>query len=140
MDTNNNAKLIQDIYAAFGRGDVDTVASHCHVDCHWDFNVADSDVPWHVPVTGPAEVKSFIAAFVDNVEIESFEPTRFMAVDDEVLVHLRLAYTIGRTGVRVDEEQVQWWTVRGDKVSRLKHFEDTSQVVSAWREKPITRD
>jgi ketosteroid isomerase-like protein len=77
-------------------------------------------------------VERFLLAFVENVAIEVFEPRRFMEADGEVLVHLHLAYTVKRTGKRVDEEQIQWWTVEGGQVTRLRHFEDTAQVIAAW--------
>jgi ketosteroid isomerase-like protein len=49
------------------------------------------------------------------------------------VVHLKLAYTVKKTGKKVSEEQLQWWTLEGGKVSRLMHYEDTAQVVQAWR-------
>ena len=128
-----NHPLIQDIYEAFGRGDSAFIAAHVQPDARWDFNVTRSDVPWHVPVTGPAEVPRFLGALMDNVTLEAFEPRQFIVAGDEVVVHVRLAYTIKRTGKRVDEEQLHWWTVRGGKVSRLRHFEDTAQVIDAFR-------
>lgn len=127
-----NIQLVQDIYRAFGAGDVDGITSRVHADAHWDFNVTTSDVPWHVPVTGPGEIANFIAAFTGGVTLEAFEPQRFMADGDDVLVHIRIAYTVNRSGAHVDQEQIHWWTARGDKISRLRHFEDTAQVIGAW--------
>ena len=126
-----NVQLIQSVYEAFGRGDVAFIASRVRADARWDFNVTTSDVPWHVPVTGPAEVPRFLAAFVENVQLEAFEPKRFMATENDVIVHLRLAYTVKRTGKRVDQEQLQWWKVEGGKIAQLRHFEDTAQVIAA---------
>src|SRR5882757_7177428 len=72
--TEANVQLIQTVYEAFGRGDVPFIASRVRPEARWDFNVTRSDVPWHVPVSGPAEVPKFLAAFVGNVELEAFEP------------------------------------------------------------------
>ncbi len=129
----DNVKLIQSLYEAFGRGDAAFIASKVHAEARWDFNVTSSDVPWHRPVTGPAEVPKFIGALVENVDIEAFEPKRFIAMGDDVIAHVHFAFTTKRTGKRVDQEQLHWWTVRGGKVTRLKHFEDTAQVIDAWR-------
>ena len=131
--TDSNTQLIQSIYEAFGRGDAPFIASRVRQDARWDFNVTASDVPWHVPVTGPSEVPRFLGAFVENVTLEAFEPRQFVAADDEVMAHIRIAYTVKRTGERVEQEQLHWWTVRDGKVARLRHFEDTAQVVAAWR-------
>ncbi len=131
--TESNTQLIQAIYEAFGRGDVSFIASKVKPDARWDFNVTKSDVPWHVPVTGPSEVPKFLGAFVENVALEAFEPRKFMATDEEVVVHVRIAYTVKRTGQRVDQDQLHWWTVRDGKIARLRHFEDTAQVIAAFR-------
>jgi ketosteroid isomerase-like protein len=133
MNTENNVELIRSIYEAFGRGDAALVASKVRPDARWDFNVGASDVPWHVPVTGPAEVPRFLAAFLENVKLEAFEPKQFIASGDDVIAHIRLVYDVKRTGKRVDGEQLHWWTVRDGKIARLRHFEDTALVIGAWR-------
>jgi ketosteroid isomerase-like protein len=127
-----NVSLIQSIYAAFGRGDATFIAQQTAEGARWDFNVGESLVPWHQPFVGPKEVPAFLAAFGQNIELEAFEPRKFIAVGEDVVVHLGLAYTVKRTGNHVREEQLQWWTVRGGKVAGLRHFEDTAQVIAAW--------
>jgi len=131
--TETNTMIIQQIYQAFGRGDAPFIATNVRPDARWDFNVTQSDVPWHVPVTGAGEVPRFLAAFAENVELEAFEPKQFVAAGDEVIAHIRIAFKVRRTGRRVEQDQLQWWTVRDGKVSRLRHFEDTAQVLDAWR-------
>jgi ketosteroid isomerase-like protein len=131
--TESNVELIQAVYEAFGRGDVPFIAAKVRAEARWDFNVTHSDVPWHLPVTGPNEVPKFLAAFVENVQLEAFEPRQFIAAGDDVIAHIRLAYVVKRTKKRVDEEQLHWWTVRDGKIDRLRHFEDTAQVLAAWK-------
>ncbi len=127
-----NVKTIERIYGAFGRGDVAGILEHVADETRWDFNGGVPGVPWHAPFAGKAAIPKFIAAFVENVALEAFEPRTFLDAGAHVVVHLRLAYVVKRTGVRVDEEQLQWWTLdeRG-KVTRLRHFEDTAQVAAA---------
>jgi ketosteroid isomerase-like protein len=131
--SDENVKLIQSMYEAFGRGDVSYISSKVGPTARWDFNVTRSDIPWHVPVTGPAEVPKFLAALGQNVELEAFEPKQFISMGDEVVAHIRFAFTVKRTGKRVDQEQLHWWTIKAGKVARLRHFEDTAQVIDAWR-------
>jgi ketosteroid isomerase-like protein len=129
----NNVQTIREIYEAFGRGDVAAVLARVKETALWDFNVTRSDVPWHVPVTGPAEIQGFLGAFVESVTLHAFEPRHFIAAGDDVVAHLHLSYTIKKTGRRVDEEQLQWWSLADGRVTRLRHFEDTAQVLAAWR-------
>ena len=132
MDSQENAIVVKNIYAAFGRGDIGHVLAQMKEAAHWDFNVTRSDVPWHVPANGLAEIGNFLAAFTENVSIDVFEPRQFIASGSEVVVHLYLAYTVKKTGIRVDEEQLQWWSLADGRVTRLRHFEDTAQVLGAW--------
>jgi ketosteroid isomerase-like protein len=127
-----NVSLIQSIYAAFGRGDAAFIAQQTAEGARWDFNIGESPVPWHQPFVGPNEVPGFLAAFGQSIDLETFEPRKFIAAGEDVVVHLGLAYTIKRSGKRVREEQLQWWTVRNGKVAGLRHFEDTAQVIAAW--------
>lgn len=135
-DSAANVALIQSLYEAFGRGDVAFIAARVAPQARWDFNVANSDVPWHQPVTGPDEVPTFIGNLMDNVEMEAFEPRHFMATGEDVIAHVKLAMTIRRNGRHVEEEQLHWWKVRDGKVAGLRHFEDTAQVVAAWDDAP----
>ena len=131
--SNENIELIKSIYAAFAKGDVGFIADHTSPGANWSFNVSDSDVPWHRPVAGPEGVPCFLKALADNVDMEVFEPRHFVAAGEDVVVHLGLAYKVKSTGKRVREEQLQWWTVRNGKVTGLRHFEDTAQVLAAYR-------
>lgn len=130
--TASNTALIQSIYAAFGRGDLAFIAAHVTADTHWDFCVSASEVPWHQPVTGPEGVANFLGAFKSGITLTSFEPRHFVAAGDDVIVNVGLSYKVNRSGREVSEDQIQWWTVRAGRVSRLRHYEDTAQVIAAW--------
>lgn len=128
-----NVTLIKSVYEAFGRGDVDFIAARVGPEARWDFNVAESDVPWHQPAVGPAGLPVFIGNLMSNVELQAFEPRHFVAAGDDVIAHVRIAMTVRRTGRQIDEEQLHWWKVRDGRIEGLRHFEDTAQVVAAWQ-------
>jgi ketosteroid isomerase-like protein len=67
------------------------------------------------------------------VEYASFEPRAFIHSGQDVVAHVHQVYTVKRTGKKVDEDLLLWWTFGPDgKIARLVHFEDTAQVMSAW--------
>jgi ketosteroid isomerase-like protein len=133
METSDNVRVVQEIYEALGRGDVAAVLTRMTEDARWDFNVAaTSKVPWHAPATGPTEIQKFLGGFMENVTLSVFEPRRFIASGDDVVVDVHLAYTVKRTGRLVDGQQLHWWSLAASRVKRLRHFEDTAQVISAW--------
>ena len=130
----DNAATVQQIYAAFGRGDVKTILERVVDDTRWDFNGGSGQVPWHKPVTGKASLPDFFGAFGGNVTLATFEPTTFATVGPHVAVRVRIAYTVKRTGKQVEQEQVHWWTFNdAGRVVALRHFEDTAAVIAANR-------
>ncbi len=127
-----NVKTIQAIYGAFGRGDVATILASVTDDTEWTFNGAQPQiVAWHEPYRGKAALPKFFAAMSENMALEAFEPRGFFDSGEHVIVHVRIAYTVRKTGRKVDEEQLHWWTLASGKIRRLVHFEDTRQVCDA---------
>jgi len=127
----DNVKTVQDIYAAFGRGDLPAILERVTDDSHWSYNGARAEVPWHGPYRNKKELPRFFESMAQHMQYEGFEPRKFIAQGDDVIVHIAIRYTVKTTGRRVDEEQLHWWTLRGGKVARMIHFEDTAQVLGA---------
>jgi len=134
MEASDNVRVVQEIYEAMARGEVAPVLARMTADARWDFNVGSSDVPWHVPAIGPEEIQRFLGGFIEKVTLTAFEPRRFIASGDDVVVDVHLTYTVKRTGKAVDLQQLHWWSLADRRVTHLRHFEDTAQVMSAWSE------
>jgi len=127
-----NVKTVQDIYAAFGRGDLATILGHVTEDTRWGFNGGRGDLlAYHRPVAGKAELPRFFQAIGETVEFSAFEPREFIDAGPHVVVEVLIAFKNKRTGRSVDQSQLHWWTFEGDKVARLVHYEDTAQVLGA---------
>src|SRR5690349_14654201 len=107
-----NVNTIREIYGAFGRGDVGGIVERCTDDTEWLFNGARSDVPWHAPHRGKGSVPDFIRGFVSNVELHDFRPKAFIHSGDDVVCAIAIEYTVKKTGKRVGEDQLHWWSLR----------------------------
>ena len=133
MESSDNERVVREIYEAFGRGDVGEVLARMKDDARWDVNVGPSEVPWHTPAMGPAgdpEVPGQVHGERDPAGLRAGPVHR---LGDDVVVDVHLAYTVKRTGKLVDEEQLHGGRSPTRRVTRLRRFEDTAQVVSAWR-------
>jgi ketosteroid isomerase-like protein len=129
-----NQKTIEAVYAAFGRGDVPFILERVSAGTRWDFSTTASDVPWHAPVASKQELPRFFQTMGEHVQFEAFEPRTYLSEGRDVVVKLRITYTVKRTGKRVDEEQVQWWSFDdAGRIASLRHYEDTAMVKDAWR-------
>lgn len=127
-----HVNTIKRMYEAFGRGDMGTILANVSEQTEWDFNVAQSDVPWHAPVKGKAALPRFFEAF-GQVQLTQFEPRAFLTNDDCVATLLHIEYTVKKTGRKVAQDQIHLWRFdTSGKVAWMRHFEDTAQVLSAF--------
>ena len=130
--TTPNVSTVQSLYAAFGRGDVPGVLEHVAEDTVWDFNGGRAEVPWHAPVKGRSELPRFFQSFGGSVEMHVFSPREFMHCGPHVLVDIHIEYTVRKTGTRVVQDQIHWWTFDDrHRVTRMRHYEDTAQVLAS---------
>jgi ketosteroid isomerase-like protein len=84
----SSVKTIQEIYAAFGRGDVPAILARLAESVEWDYNMAPStDVPWLRKRRGREEAADFFAS-LDELEIHRLSPKEFLEGDGVVVVVL----------------------------------------------------
>ena len=59
MSADENLRRVNDLYAAFDRGDVDSILASLSDDVRWGYHSSvDNDIPWFGPLKGPSEVAS----------------------------------------------------------------------------------
>lgn len=123
-----HTETVQDIYKAFGRGDVETILGHLAEDVEWEYGVTSTDVPWLLPRRGKAEVAGFFQSLA-AVEIHSFQPKVILEAGSVVVALIDLEATVRRTGTRVVEEDEAhiWHFNTAGKVRRFRHRVDTHQ-------------
>jgi uncharacterized protein len=124
----SNLATVQDIYDAFGKGDVPRILGHLSEDVEWEYGAGASDVPWLQPRAGRNGAAAFLSSLA-GLQFERFEPTTFLESKDLVVVLLNVEATVTSTGVRISEEdQIHLWHFgRDGKVERFRHRIDTLQ-------------
>lgn len=134
----NTLAIVQDIFAAFGRGDVPAILAHLSPDIEWDTEQvgAAAELPWLRPRRGLTEVAGFFTDLAENVEFLRFEPRAFyLAADGSVADVFHMEARVRRTGrMVVDAADMHLWTFDASgKIVRFRHVVDTLQHVQAWR-------
>ncbi|MFL6203479.1 MAG: nuclear transport factor 2 family protein [Thermoanaerobaculia bacterium] len=66
-------ETVQEIYAAFGRGDVPAILERLAPDVEWEYGASPTEVPWLQPRQGRAGAAEFFASLA-NLEFHRFEP------------------------------------------------------------------
>lgn len=128
----NAIETVQQIYAAFGRGDVPAILQHLAPDVEWEYATAPGPIPWLQPLRGREQVPRFFDALFSHVEITRFELGKLFGDADTVVDLVTLEYTARATGRQVREvDEVHIWHFNAaGQVQRFRHRADT--LLQAW--------
>lgn len=127
-------ETVQQIYAAFGRGDVPAILAALDDEVkweHWEDNFAQrAGVPWLRGGSGQAAAVAFFSE-VGRMKINDFQVLGMMASDTQVAVEVVLDATLPN-GKRIRDEELHLWNVNAQgKVIRMRHYLDTAKHAAA---------
>lgn len=124
----NNVKTVQDIYSAFGRGDVAFILGRLSPTVTWEYGESSSVLPWLLPRRGREAVRGFFQS-LNELELLRFEPTRLLHAERLVVALFDFEAIVKATGKRiVEEDEVHIWHFDAHgQVVRFRHRLDTHQ-------------
>jgi ketosteroid isomerase-like protein len=124
----SNLRTTQEIYQAFGRGDVPAILAKLSDSVDWDYGPASTDVPWLQRRKGRDGAASFFAS-LEAIQIHTFAPKTFLESEGLVVALVDIEFTVKATGKRVvEEDEVHIWRFDAQgKVARFRHRSDTHQ-------------
>lgn len=137
----NPLATIQELYAAFARGDLPALLGRLSPDVEWRANVdpalpGAARVPCYAPGRGREFVAGYFAKLGAGYEIHAFDLRSFLAggaEGREIAVRIEIDFTIRPTGRRIRGEVIHHWMLNeSDEVTRFNDFEDTLGFVQAW--------
>ncbi len=132
MSAESNVEFVKDLFAAFGRGDIDHFIDAHAVDAVTESPVSrTSTLPWAGVCRGRRELVEHFETIVAHVRPEAFQDVVFTASGDRVVAEGSNAGTVLATGERYDHDWVMVFTIRGDKVVRFRHFYDSGDIEAA---------
>jgi ketosteroid isomerase-like protein len=132
MQETQNIKLVQDAYAAFGRGDVQGILDRLDDGIIWKgVYGAGPHVPTSGERRGKPEVAEFFKQVAENVNFSRFEPKEFIATGDKVVAlgHYTASTPIGKT---FDSDFAMVFTLRNGKVIEFQEFMDSAAANAAF--------
>jgi ketosteroid isomerase-like protein len=128
MSEQQNVETIQEVYAAFGRGDVAFIVAKLTDDIRWVSHF-DSVVPWSGDF--PGKVPEFFEAIFQSVDVEAFEPNEWIA-DGDVVSLGEFGCRVRATGKRSRTRWVFIWKFRDAKIFSYERFHDPA-LAAAFR-------
>ena len=137
--SNANIKLVQDVYAAFGRRDIPTVLDALTPDVSWGMIGRAQDVPMAGIRQGKAGAGEFFKLLKETQEITRFEPQKYAATDDMVFCWGHSAWTMRRNGVSGENDWLHVFTIRDGKISVYRAYHDTGMLAEAYHAAPAVK-
>ena len=131
--SNANIAFVQDLYAAFGKGDIAALLDGMTPDIDWHSGGRASDYPGFGPRKGHAEVQEFFKIVAENNDFSHFTPREFYAADDKVFVLGDYAITLRKTGRKIESDWVHIFTIRDGKVTRISRISRHRSAAEAYR-------
>jgi uncharacterized protein len=132
MQEQQNIDLIKRVYAAFGKGDIDTIIDSLADKLTWRFD-APSVIPYAGEYKTPDQVKEgFFGSLASTQKDYALKTDEFIAQNDKVIMVGSYGATVNATGKRFDLPLVHVWTIEDGKVKRFVNFTDTAKVAEAY--------
>ena len=132
MQEAQNTKVVQDAYAAFGRGDIPALLANVADDVVWNgVYGAGSHVPSAGERRGTTAVAEFFKQVAANVNFSRFEPQEFIATGDKVVAlgHYAATTPIGKS---FDSDFAMVFTLRSGKITRFQEFCNSAAINAAY--------
>ena len=123
MSADENTRIAQSAYEAFGRGDIPALAELMAVDIEW---VIPGD-PYYDPnagtFNGKEAVMGWFGGLGSTLDFTTFEPREFIAEDDKVVSLVYAEATVRSTGRAVVNHEAHVWTFRDGKLARFQLYQ-----------------
>jgi ketosteroid isomerase-like protein len=132
MQETQNTKVVQDAYAAFSRGDIQTLLGYMADDVLWNAVYgAGSHVPTAGERRGKAAVGEFFKQVAQNVNFSRFDPREFIATGDKVVA---LGHYTATTPIKkvFDSDFAMVFTLQNGKIAQFQEFCNSAAVNAAY--------
>jgi uncharacterized protein len=132
----DNIATVQEIYAAFGRGDISTILERLAADVDWEAggsSAHDEGVPWLLRRTGRSGAAEFFAT-LEAFDVRRFEPLSFLEGAGQVAAVIGVELAVRASGYVIADEEIHLWTFDdAGLVSAFRHVVDTARHIEAAR-------
>jgi ketosteroid isomerase-like protein len=133
VSADENTRLAQSAYEAFGRGDMAALAEVMADDIEWVNPGDPADDPNAGTFKGKEAVLGWFGGLASTLDFTTFEPREFIAQNDKVVSLVYAEATVRTTGRAVVNHEAHVWTFLDGKVARFQIYSDTAAAAAAHR-------
>ncbi|MCB0609885.1 MAG: nuclear transport factor 2 family protein [Lewinellaceae bacterium] len=129
----SNLETVQQIYAAFGMGDVPAILDRLSDNAVWEHYGNTDLVPFAGKFAGKGEILRFFQIMGENTRFSDFQPRNFREEGNTVINEVYMEVTAVPTGKNVRLTATFYWTFDGQgKVSHWKNEGDAHLLDAAF--------
>lgn len=132
MNEQANTALIQRLYDAFSKGDIQTILENLTPDVEWT-SEGPAILPWAGARRGPQEVTGFFSGLATTQSGMKLTIDDFVAQGDRVACFGRYSGTVTATGKKFDSPVGHLFVIRDGKVARVVNLGDTAAYAEAYQ-------
>ena len=129
----SNMKVLQEIYHAFGTGDLPAILERLSESVEWEYGSTPCAASWLERRTGKDGAQAGLVATFTSMEVKSFVPKAFIEGEGVIVVLFDTEFVVKATGKTVKEvDAAHIWRFDGQgKVAQFRHRVDTLQQHNA---------
>jgi len=131
MNEQQNVALIQKMFEAFRRGDIQAILDSLSPDCEF-FHPGPAVIPYTGRKKGRAEIQAYFAAITSNQSNHNIRIDQFVAQDDNVVAIGWYTGVVNSTRKTIDSPVVFTFEVQRGKVRRHMLITDTAALVASY--------
>ena len=132
-----NIELVQRAYAAFGRGDIEGVLAMLDDNVEWATPGAP-EIPMAGRRHGRGGVREFFSVLSQTIDMEHFEPQKFFADGDEVVVLGTDRFRVKGGAKWLEQSWCHTFTVKNGKVVAFNEIMDTAALAAELKAIPAS--
>ncbi len=134
---NSPAETVQEMYAAFARGEIETVLELLDADVGW----LTPTLPWsRGSYEGRGAVAEYLGAFAEALDLATLEPQEMVDSGERVVAMGRESGTSRATGRRFTVPFAHAITVRDGRVVELQGYLDTALIADTFAADGVASD
>ena len=136
MNEQENVQVVQQMFAAFGQGNLPAVLDTLAENVYWQSPVTRTvsrEISWARPRHSRKEVATFFKELFEGVQPERLETLESTAQGDRVIVEGKNRGTVKSTGHTYEHDWVMVFTLREGKIVKLRHYYDTADILVAFQ-------
>lgn len=132
MSEQENIKIVQQAYANFESGDIESLLGLLSDDIQWQLPDIEN-VPFAGTRQGREAVMQFFSSLAEAQEVLEFDPRDFIASENKVVVLGHYQWRVKATGQEYGGDWAHVFTVRDGKVAGFHEYTDTAVAAKAYQ-------